>query len=282
MSIRVEEIRSAAAALAVIVLLHGTASAQNRIVAAPRSDVVETDSATLPASLIRTPKAVPAPPSRRFFGAHVEAAQTIVVEPPDTTALESEDSTSTEKCRRVGVTLAVDHDPARVRGWRSDGAEGRFWTGEIDAPNARSMRVHFTQFALPPGAQVFVHAADDLENVFGPFEGTGIYPNGEFWSQTIGGERVVVEYWEPKVLQTNKLPFRIADIVYDYADPDAPTSQLGGSCEQDATCFPGFAFEGDAVGRMRFVDGTNAFVCTGTLLTTIAGDWTPYFLTANH
>jgi trypsin-like peptidase len=145
------------------------------------------------------------------------------------------------------------------------------------------MRLHFTQCAMPEGAELWVHAPYDLENAFGPFGGTGIYPTGEFWCETIRGDAVVVEYREPKAGAGNKLPFRIADVVWVYRDDLEPTeSLLGSSCEQDATCFSGYAFEGDAVGQMTFVDGGQSWVCTGTLLNTNAGDLTPWFLTANH
>ncbi|MBI4685607.1 MAG: choice-of-anchor D domain-containing protein [Nitrospirae bacterium] len=54
------------------------------------------------------------------------------------------------------------------------------------------------------------------------------------------------------------------------------------SCHNDATCYPDWATEGDAVGRLKFqVDGATAY-CTGTMIDSLSQDHIPYFLTANH
>ena len=70
-------------------------------------------------------------------------------------------------------------------------ADGRaIWRLEIQSPDAAGMRVEFSDFSVAD-SKVWVHSDDSTD---GPYIGRGPYGNGEFWSGTVGGESVVVEY----------------------------------------------------------------------------------------
>jgi len=83
----------------------------------------------------------------------------------------------------------------------------QLWRQAIRSPGAVGLRVHFTDFAVGAG-RVWVHAGRRHQpQVFGPYTGRGIHGDGEFWSDVLLGETVVIEY-EPQASGT----FRIAEI----------------------------------------------------------------------
>ena len=48
-------------------------------------------------------------------------------------------------------------------------------------------------------------------------------------------------------------------------------------------CFPGWATEMQAVAHMRFIEGSDTYICTGTMINRLPGaDFDPLFLTARH
>lgn len=268
--------------------------------ATPPVEVVETDAVQSPREFGGPKKPVAVLPSARLFGGAPSPSLRLPVAPPDVERLRREDERpdpTGRKCHRVGVALPLAHDPAAPTTFvplADAPGGGRYWSAEITAPGAVALRLRFTQFHLPEGAEIHVHSGIGEPGAveFPPFRGDGIDGTGEFWSQTVVGDRAIVEYVEAKSplpgsagADDGKLPFRIESVLYVYRDgddTDHSSHLLGGACELDATCFPGWANEGDAVGRMSFVDGGLGWVCTGTLLNSQNGDLTPYFLTANH
>ena len=116
--------------------------------------------------------------------------------------------------------------------------------------------------------------------VFGPFLDKGPWDSGEFWSGTVDGDTVVIEFY--KRSDENGQGFEIFEISHILAELDWRLRSNEPdvlNCEVDASCYADS--EKNAVGRIMFND--NGWkVCTGTLLNDLAQDRTPYFLTANH
>jgi len=70
---------------------------------------------------------------------------------------------------------------------------------------------------------------------------------------------------------------RVDAIQHIYRDPvRSPPDQ---SCHNDVMCFPAWADTAKACGGIGFIS-QNSIFCSGQLLNTLAGDQTPYFLTA--
>ncbi|MGH9900732.1 MAG: Calx-beta domain-containing protein, partial [Pyrinomonadaceae bacterium] len=171
---------------------------------------------------------------------------------------------------------------------------GRFTVpeGEVSllgvvSEQAVQVRVHFADMNLGPGARVFVYSLANPDEVYGPYEGRGPTKDGEFWSPPVGGDGVVVEYFDPHAAERGGAgappPFRISKITHVYAGASGGSSseeKAAGACNLNVTSEWGEVAK--SVGRMSFVSGSSSFVCTGTLLNTLASDGTPYFLTANH
>jgi hypothetical protein len=55
-----------------------------------------------------------------------------------------------------------------------------------------------------------------------------------------------------------------------------------GNCHNDVNCYPELALLKEACAGVGTVSGPNSIYCSGQLMNTLAGDQTPYFLTANH
>jgi Trypsin-like peptidase domain/FG-GAP-like repeat len=150
----------------------------------------------------------------------------------------------------------------------------------IKSSGASAIGVHFRNFALAAGDEVYVYgpAADSI--VFGPYTNKGPWGSNEFWSGTIVGDRAVIEFHTRT--DEKKKGFEIFEISHIFPEldwrlqSDQPDVL---NCEVDASCYG--EIQKNAVGRFVYNDN-GAFVCTGTLLNDVAQDHIPYFLTANH
>ena len=150
----------------------------------------------------------------------------------------------------------------------------------IKSSGASGIGVHFRNFALADGEEVYVYGAAADSIVFGPFTDKGPWSSGEFWSGTVDGDTVVIEFY--KKTDENGQGFEIFEVSHILAELDwrlrSNTPDVL-NCEVDAACYGDP--EKNAVGRILFYD--NGWrICTGTLLNNLAQDQTPYFLTANH
>jgi hypothetical protein len=150
----------------------------------------------------------------------------------------------------------------------------------IKSSGASGIGVHFRNFALAEGEEVYVYGAATDTIVFGPFTAKGPWGTGEFWSGTVDGDTAVIEFH--KNTDENKQGFEIFEISHILAELDwrlrsAEPDVL--NCENDASCYNDP--EKNAVARILF-NNNGSFLCTGTLLNNLPQDGTPYFLTANH
>jgi len=151
----------------------------------------------------------------------------------------------------------------------------RVWRITIASDGAAGLRLEFSNFAVGSGA-VWIYS-DDRSQVFGPYTGTGLDETGEFWSNTIFAESVVVEYLPDST--TSDLPFVISKVLHIL-----PTEQAlaAGTCELDVSCYTDWNSVASGVGLYFFQKGGASYACTGALVNNTANDHKPYFLTANH
>ena len=150
----------------------------------------------------------------------------------------------------------------------------------IKSSGASGIGVHFRNFALADGEEVYVYGAATDSIVFGPFTEKGPWGSGEFWSGTVDGDTAVIEFY--KRTDENGQGFEISEISHILAELDWRLRSNEPdvlNCEVDASCFADP--EKNAVARIVF-NNNGPRVCTGTLLNNLAQDETPYFLTANH
>ncbi len=181
---------------------------------------------------------------------------------------------------QVGVNRSVEVSP-NTRAQKFVNPDGsQLIVLIIKSLGASGVGVHFRNFALADGEEVYVYGAATDSIVFGPFMDKGPWGSGEFWSGTVDGDTVVIEFY--KRSDENGQGFEIFEISHILAELDwrlRSNEPEVLNCEVDASCYSDP--EKNAVGRILFNDN-GPFVCTGTLLNDAAQDWTPYFLTANH
>ncbi len=213
----------------------------------------------------------------------------VSLEPLDIAAIRAQDLIDDEtpgKPMRIGINRPVPGapiTPATHGTWVVLPDGSRVWTIEIVLSDAIGVRVHFSEFDLPDGAQVSVAGDDEPQ---GPASyGRGPLGRAEFWSPTVSGDRVLIELHLPSgvgrepVLAINSL---------NYVYREGPSVEAGGvaallPCEVDVSCANVPASARDSVGRLSFIRNDGSYVCTGALLNdsdpnTYAG----YLLTANH
>jgi Trypsin-like peptidase domain len=212
-------------------------------------------------------------PSARY-GAQIDLSQpSVSLEPLDIRSFALEPN-------QIGVNRSVEVSPnTRAQKFvNPDGSEVIVLI--IKSSGASGIGVHFRNFALTDAEEVYVYGAGSDSIVFGPYTNNGPWSSGDFWSGTVNGDTVVIEFYTRP--DENGKGFEIFEISHVFSELDwrsRSDEPYVLACEHDASCY-GDA-EKDAVGRFVF-NNNGAHVCTGTLLNDLAQDRTPYFLTANH
>ena len=98
--------------------------------------------------------------------------------------------------------------------WQSTGA-GFLWRLKLNSPSARAMRVHFRDFAIGSGS-LWLHSEDG--QTVGPYTGTGLYGDGDFWSGIVFGDSLTIEYLPDPAASGEAVPFQIVEISHIWGD----------------------------------------------------------------
>ena len=212
-------------------------------------------------------------PSVRY-GSHIDLNQ------PGVTLEQLDARSLTLEPNQIGANRSVEVSP-NTRAQKFLNPDGsQIIVLIIKSSGASGVGVHFRNFALIDGEEVYVYGAAGDSIVFGPFTDKGPWGSGEFWSGTVDGDTVVIEFYKRN--DENGQGFEIFEISHILAELDWRLRSNEPdvlNCEVDASC--NRVSENDAVGRILFNDN-GPRVCTGTLLNDLAQDQIPYFLTANH
>ena len=98
--------------------------------------------------------------------------------------------------------------------WQSTEA-GRLWRLKMTSPSARAMRIHFRDFAIGAGS-LWLHSASG--QVVGPYTGSGLYGDGDFWSGIVFGDSLTIEYLPDGPSAGEAVPFQIVAISHIWDD----------------------------------------------------------------
>jgi V8-like Glu-specific endopeptidase len=186
----------------------------------------------------------------------------------------------------VGVAKSldafVDLEVPEV-GMRAAATKGVFvWSGAVRSDGASAIRLHFTDFALPPGAELYVY--NESGEAFGPYTDKGINRNGEFWSHTITGSTVLIQARTP--VGVGHGYFNIAEVAH--FGPNFPYAEIRqrvetkALCSYNESCIQANSGTDDSIAHYSFVQRPYVYICTGGLIADEGQTGTPYFLTANH
>jgi Trypsin-like peptidase domain/Fibronectin type III domain len=213
-------------------------------------------------------------PSARY-GAHIDLNK------PSVTLDQVDARSFTLEPNQIGINRSVEVSPnTRAQKFiNPDGSELSVLI--IKSSGASGVSLHFRNFALADGEEVYVYGTAPESIVFGPFTDKGPWGSGEFWSGTVDGDTIVIEFYRRN--NESGQGFEIFEVSHTLAELDwrlrfNEPDVL--NCEVDASCNP--VTEKNAVGRFEYTKPNGKFVCTGTLLNNAAQNQTPLFLTANH
>ena len=98
--------------------------------------------------------------------------------------------------------------------WQST-AVGRLWRLKMTSPSARAMRIHFRDFAIGAGS-LWLYSASG--QVVGPYTGSGLYGDGDFWSGIVFGDSLTIEYMPDGASAKEAVPFQIVAISHIWDD----------------------------------------------------------------
>ena len=98
--------------------------------------------------------------------------------------------------------------------WQSTTAV-RVWRLRVTSPSARAMRVHFQDFAIGEG-RLWLHS--ESGQIVGPYSGSGLYEDGDFWSGIVFGDSVTIEYLPDEPDADESVPFQIVAISHIWDD----------------------------------------------------------------
>ena len=109
------------------------------------------------------------------------------------------------------VTLSFSGGAVKttVEGAWQPTAVGRLWRLKMISPSARAMRIHFRDFAIGAGS-LWLHSASG--QVVGPYTGSGLYGDGDFWSGIVFGDSLTIEYLPDGASAGEAVPFQIVAI----------------------------------------------------------------------
>ncbi len=207
--------------------------------------------------------------------------------------------------RRIGVHRELP-ESALNRGTWVTLPDGRsVWRLAIRSDSAAGLRVHFSGFSVGAG-KLWVHSSHAVD---GPYTGEGPYGNGDFWTGTVEGDSVVIEYEAAaRAGIEGSLPFRIRRVAHQAirigyepepaALPIAPaalvqaSNQIGttldeaASCNLDVKCYPEWQQTKQSVAHIQFEETEGpeqgTFLCSASLVGTRDNSFKPYLLTAGH
>jgi hypothetical protein len=241
-------------------------------------------------------------PSQRL-GLDITDAPAVRLEAVDVDELLREDQRrsreSMTKVLRYGVgrDLAVSVTDGH---WYELEGGAKLWVGDVASADALGVRLRFSDLRLPEGSEVAVYGLEELDPRTRYLKGgraadpvveflrPGSASN-EFWTRTLLGDRVRIEYFVPADAVAaglgEELPFAVGRLQHVYVDPVEKSAsgfaKAAGPCHNDVSCFPQWADVARGVAGIGFI-GDDAAICTGQLLNNKKNDLTPYFLTANH
>jgi lysyl endopeptidase len=227
------------------------------------------------------------PPSRTL---RLEPTAAVEVMPPvDVAALLAEDELNAGKLMpyRFGQGIDVALGLQNAGSWEDLPNGQRLWRLRVQSPGAYSLNLIFDHYALPEGAQLFVHNA--AGQVLGAFTAELNQPHGLFATEPLAGDSLTLEYTEPQSLDVGQL--RLTQVIHAYKNILGPGANQGaghqlpgvlksGACNINVNCPLGANWQDVKRASARVFMGGNQ--CSGALINNTAGDSKQYFLSANH
>jgi len=145
------------------------------------------------------------------------------------------------------------------------------------------IRLHLSAVALPEGAFLVAYDPANPVRTAAPVTAGTLSNERDAWTHALFTERVVLECQLPPGADSSAVSFTVAELSHQYRAMLLNAETKAESCENDATCYPAWAQQEEAVARIQFIDSGDTYECSGCLLNhNDANTIADYFLTANH
>ncbi len=278
---------SAIGAGLLLVALAGSATAADQDLVGP--GLVESVPMHVRQSAPTSAKKQPVLPSKRFGYDPTRAMVYQMFDPVDEAALRVEDAKnmSAGGAWRVGVVQDFEYPlTEQDAAWQEVPGVGRVWSATILCTDAKAIRAHFSDVDLAPGAELWVYAPESREPAEVFYADSGPKALSALWTKVFPGDTLYVEYFLPTGVR-DVGRFSIDQAVHDYRngfgfvdgeDDGDPTRD----CYLDVMCYPTWHPLHNATVKIEYTDGGGSYLCSAAQLNTVAGDETPYIMTAAH
>ncbi|MCO6438229.1 MAG: trypsin-like peptidase domain-containing protein [Phycisphaerae bacterium] len=224
------------------------------------------------------------PTARQFDVLPLNAVTSAEVEAVDRDAVALEDDQRNEAGLppRYAIPNEVFFTPDNSGTWEKLPDGTMLWRLRVIAPEATSVNLGFTRYAMPEGGRLMIYTPDYQQTVR-PFTARDNAAHGELWTPALPGGEMVVEVTIPAD-KVGELGLELTSINYGYRGfwdvPELPEA-LSGSCNVDVICPEGDDWRLDIPAIGVISTGGSTF-CTGFMVNNTAQDLKPYFMTANH
>ncbi len=196
---------------------------------------------------------------------------------------------------RVGIMQQLDIDVLKASKVVKD-AQGTHFLLAVNSPGATFVSLHFSDFQLPEGAEMFFYDQTG-DVVLGSFVAEDVKEDGSFYTQSIPGSVIYVEYnvpagVDPGTLHIDRICHGYKDIFRSIAtmyedQEESMKGQLGeaeGDCHINVVCSEGDDWRDQIRSVVAIELSTNyaAYMCSGAVINNTNQDRTPYVLSAYH
>lgn len=223
--------------------------------------------------------------------------------PVDNQKLLAEDAAGAKKGSpmRVGVTQQRHIDLLANAGTDEsnvtivkNGNTTRYITS-IFSPDASFTQLHFSEFQLPEGAEIFFYD-ETGDYVLGSFNGSDVKEDGSFYTQAIPGSRVYVEYSVPSNVEPGKLVLDyvihgykpiFSSLTNNYAmtvEEKGAHGNAEGDCHINVKCPEADDWKDQvrSVVAIQINSSVGSYMCSGAVINNARQDHRPYVLSAFH
>jgi hypothetical protein len=168
----------------------------------------------------------------------------------------------------------------------SDGSE--LYRIAIKSTGAMGISLFFENMNIPAGAKLFLYTSD-YSRVLGAYTQANNHDSGQFSTELIAGDEVIVEYHEP-LKSSGMGTFNISGVLHAYRMVPGAEAEIdrdfgdADPCQVNVNCTIGANWQNQKRGvvRILIIEGQQAGWCSGSLVNNTNQDCTPYILTALH
>ena len=185
--------------------------------------------------------------------------------------------------RTFAVMLPTTIRPGRDGVWFDRGATAT-WALRVSSPGAETLNLGFSEYQLPPGAELYLSTPDER---LGPFTAADNESHNQLWTPLVFGDELLLELHVPTNAKS-RVRLYLTSVNHDFENviKSLPNSSAG-KCNLDVIC--GAEDDWAIVEPYRDIirsvaaytlNGTDQ--CTGFLVNNTNEDGRPFFMTANH